>query len=176
MGGLGGHQHLVNGNIAHTKQLYVYEKTNVIAIGVTRVFIFSWVIDFTTAQPLVYFSDITYYTAGTLFWHLAENVIGLLGCCLPTYRPLFKTLLQKPKSSSGPSSDFSSTQDSRKRNYPGSPYGERLDDEYPLASVAASKSMPFNSSAEGRVGEHELDLPQGRIMVERGFHTETSVV
>lgn len=151
-------------------------KSSVIAIGVTRVFIFSWVVDFTTAQPLVYFSDITYYTAGTLFWHLAENVIGLLGCCLPTYRPLFKSLLQKPKSSSGRSSDFSSTKDSRKRNYPGSPYGERLDDEYPLASVTASKSLPSNGSVEGRVNENEVNLPQGRIMVERGFHTETLIV
>ncbi|KAI1660725.1 hypothetical protein F4813DRAFT_348153 [Daldinia decipiens] len=67
----------------------------VVAIGITRAVIFGWVISFTTAQPVVYFSDITWYTSGTLFWHLVENVVGLLGCCLPIYAPVFKRLTQK---------------------------------------------------------------------------------
>ncbi|KAI1392945.1 uncharacterized protein F4822DRAFT_441687 [Hypoxylon trugodes] len=69
----------------------------VIAIGITRAIIFGWVVAFATVHPLAYFSDITWYTTGVLFWHLVENVVGLLGCCLPTYAPLFKSLLQKRK-------------------------------------------------------------------------------
>ncbi|KAI1479226.1 hypothetical protein F4774DRAFT_425911 [Daldinia eschscholtzii] len=67
----------------------------VVAIGITRAIIFSWVVSFTAAEPLVYFKDITWYSVGANFWHLAENVVGLLGCCLPTYGPAFRGFLRK---------------------------------------------------------------------------------
>ncbi|KAI2615210.1 hypothetical protein GGR54DRAFT_632309 [Hypoxylon sp. NC1633] len=141
----------------------------VVAIGITRAVIFGWVISFTTAQPLVYFTDITWYTAGTLFWHLVENVVGLLGCCLPTYAPIFKSLLQKRKSmnASGDSSGLSSNKRARQ-----SQHRQNLDDQYPLVHVtgpAQGSSHTFDNYT------HET-IPKDRIVVDKSFHVADSVV
>lgn len=107
---------------------------SVVAIGITRAIIFGWVLSFTQAEPLVYLSDITWYSAGTLFWHLVENVVGLLGCCVPTYAPLFKGLLQKRKTvNATDSSGLSSNKQTRP-----SAYRQNLDDEIPLAPGTGS--------------------------------------
>lgn len=94
--------------------------------------------EFTEAQPQVYFSDITWYTAGMLFWQLVENVFGLLGSCLPTYAPLFKDLLQKRKVA-GIATD--SAPGYTRRQYP-SRYHRHLVDEVSLTLV----DMDGNSS------------------------------
>ncbi|CAJ2507426.1 Uu.00g086120.m01.CDS01 [Anthostomella pinea] len=139
----------------------------VVAIGITRTLIFHWVIDFATVQPMSWFYDTTWYSAGVLFWHIAENVVGLLGCCLPSYAPLFKNILHKQKTlgaSSGASS--SGLGASKKRGYP-SPYHERLEDEESLTRIRAA--------ADGGSEEHALGIvPERRILVNREFRLETS--
>ncbi|KAI1452356.1 hypothetical protein F4805DRAFT_472455 [Annulohypoxylon moriforme] len=148
--------------------------TIVIAIGVTRIVVFQWVTSFSATEPSTFFSDITWYTAGTLFWQLAENVVGLLGCCLPTYAPLFRSCLGKRKTN-------------RKSSFPRPPhlravrryiqrpyYRQRLEDEdvslRPMAAGASSTNFQH--------GVHENytleSIPTGRIMVNKEFRAETS--
>ncbi|KAI9898871.1 hypothetical protein N3K66_005332 [Trichothecium roseum] len=67
----------------------------VIACGIIRLIIFQWVIELMSVDPMTLVLDATWYSAGVLFWHLAENVVGLIGCCLPTYRPFFKRYLPR---------------------------------------------------------------------------------
>ncbi|KAI0122730.1 hypothetical protein F4814DRAFT_458320 [Daldinia grandis] len=142
----------------------------VVAIGITRAVIFGWVISFTTAQPLVYFSDITWYTAGTLFWHLVENVAGLLGCCLPTYAPVLRGLLrknQKAVDTSGGSSGASSN-----KRAPQPQHYQSLDDE----------SLLIQGTRSGKVSSHAFDnyileaIPVNRIVVDKSFRLEASPV
>ncbi|KAI1764515.1 hypothetical protein GGR53DRAFT_530338 [Hypoxylon sp. FL1150] len=114
----------------------------VVAIGITRAVIFGWVLSFTQAEPFVYLSDITWYSAGTLFWHLVENVVGLLGCCVPTYAPLFKGLLQKRKTANA--SDASGLS-AKKQTLP-SAYRRNLDDEIPLAPGIGSGQAPASAA------------------------------
>lgn len=62
----------------------------VVAIGITRTIIYTWVVDFATNKPLLWFGDLTWYSSGVLFWHLAENAVGILCACMPSFAPLFK--------------------------------------------------------------------------------------
>ncbi|KAI5859277.1 hypothetical protein GGS23DRAFT_586416 [Durotheca rogersii] len=139
----------------------------VVAIGITRTIIFGWVISFTTANPLVYFSDITWYTAGTLFWHLAENEVGLLGCCLPTYAPLFRGVLKKRTTlgASGGSSGLSSHKRSTH-----TAYHQRLEDEESLTRVGGSGQV-----TSAGFEEHALEaIPNNRIVVNTKIQAESS--
>ncbi|KAI0592816.1 hypothetical protein F4775DRAFT_599290 [Biscogniauxia sp. FL1348] len=52
---------------------------------------------FAKAEPRRWNLDITWNSADLLFWNLAENAVGLLGCSLPSYAPLFKNILQSRK-------------------------------------------------------------------------------
>ncbi|KAI1503409.1 hypothetical protein F5X99DRAFT_375153 [Biscogniauxia marginata] len=141
----------------------------VVAIGITRAIIFGWVISFTTNEPLVYFSDITWYTAGTLFWHLAENEVGLLGCCLPTYAPLFKSLLQKRKTS-GVSPGSAGWKLNKRTHH--SSYHQHPQDETALTGRALS-----DQASVGTFEGHVLELiPNNRIRINKEFHVEASMV
>ena len=44
--------------------------------------------DFQSIQQLIFCKG---YTAGTLFWGFAENAIAIIGACLPTLAPLWRT-------------------------------------------------------------------------------------
>ncbi|KAI0889807.1 uncharacterized protein GGS22DRAFT_183150 [Annulohypoxylon maeteangense] len=147
---------------------------SVIAIGITRIVIFQWITSFSASEPSTYFSDITWYAAGTLFWQLAENVVGLLGCCLPTYAPLFRSRLGRRKTND---ESFYSTHSNFRISvgYNKSPlHRQRLEyDEISLRPAAGgASSVNF---------EHEIlenyaleSIPKGKIMVNREFRTETS--
>ncbi|KAI2473543.1 hypothetical protein F4781DRAFT_137368 [Annulohypoxylon bovei var. microspora] len=150
--------------------------TIVIAIGITRIVICQWVISFSAAEPLIYFSDITWYTAGTLFWHLVENVVGLLGCCLPTYAPLFRSYLDRRKIGGGSSYLINSNlKDSKKRTQLPL-YHQRLEDEETSLRPAAAGSSSANSKHEV-LGDYALESkPKGRIMVDKEFRAETSLM
>ncbi|OTA81659.1 hypothetical protein M434DRAFT_401328 [Hypoxylon sp. CO27-5] len=147
--------------------------TIVIAIGITRIIIFQWVISFTKAKPLTYFSDITWYTAGTLFWHLAENVVGLLGCCLPTYAPLFRGYLHKRKTVGTPSHSAGSNSKGSKKRPNHFLYHQRLDEEeislHPMAAGASS-----NFEREVCEDIETEPIPRGRIIVSREFRAENT--
>ncbi|RYP55422.1 hypothetical protein DL769_010185 [Monosporascus sp. CRB-8-3] len=140
----------------------------VIAIGITRAIIFQWVISFTSAQPIVYFSNITWYTAGTLFWHLAENVVGLLACCLPCYAPPVKGLLKTRKTAvASPSSTRANS-----RTSPWvSPYHQHFDDQIEVTTIEAGRTS--HQDFEERVLE---SAPKDCIMVNREFNVESSVI
>ncbi|KAJ2971883.1 hypothetical protein NUW58_g9298 [Xylaria curta] len=62
----------------------------VVAIGITRTVIYIWVVDFASNRPFLWFGDLTWYSSGVLFWHLAENAVGVLCACTPSFAPLFK--------------------------------------------------------------------------------------
>ena len=90
---------------------------------------------------MVYAVDTLWYHPGTLFWHLAENVVALLGCCLPCYAPLIKGLNQKVRTLKGSSAGNSAGHSSRFRSegYP-SKYHQRLDDEVAVLAKNGSNS------------------------------------
>ncbi|RYP49056.1 hypothetical protein DL768_005146 [Monosporascus sp. mg162] len=109
----------------------------VIAIGITRAIIFHWVISFSTAQPLVFFSNIMWYTPGTLFWHLAENVVGLLACCLPSYASPVRVLLKTRKmTGASPNPTRANSRTSPWR----SPYHQNLDDQVKVTTIEAGRT------------------------------------
>ncbi|RYP16054.1 hypothetical protein DL765_005370 [Monosporascus sp. GIB2] len=103
----------------------------VIAIGIIRTIIFQWVISFISAQPLAYASNATWYSTGTLFWHLAENVVALLACCLPSYARPIKDLLKMRKTTG---SSPSCTRANSRMSPWGSPYHQDFDDQAPSDS------------------------------------------
>ncbi|MCJ1263249.1 hypothetical protein MMC22_003119 [Lobaria immixta] len=60
----------------------------VVGASITRMVIFAQTNTFASAHPIEYFTDITFYTAGTLFWTLIESSIGIVGACIPALWPL----------------------------------------------------------------------------------------
>ncbi|KAI1496309.1 hypothetical protein F5X99DRAFT_424791 [Biscogniauxia marginata] len=66
-----------------------------IASSITRVVVYNWAIFFARAEPQLWSINTTWYSTGLLFWHLAENAVGLLSCCLPSYAPLFQKYATK---------------------------------------------------------------------------------
>lgn len=110
---------------------------SVVAIGITRTIVYYWVISFIKAEPFVYAADVLWYHPGTLLWHLAENVVGLVGCCLPCYAPLVRGL-QRNKTSRG-TAEGSAVSNSRSKadGYP-SRHHQRLDDEESLTRPPGS--------------------------------------
>ncbi|KAI0968684.1 hypothetical protein F4678DRAFT_195822 [Xylaria arbuscula] len=102
----------------------------VVAIGIVRTVIYVWVVDFASTKPLLWFGDLTWYSSGVLFWHLAENAVGILCACMPSFAPLVKGKLSggsTNKSKSGRVVDTSGS--SSKMPLPHSPYYERIEDE-----------------------------------------------
>ncbi|KAF3766659.1 hypothetical protein M406DRAFT_355317 [Cryphonectria parasitica EP155] len=162
----------------------------VVACGVTRVIIFDWVIEFMKVDPMAWVMDTTWYSSGVLFWHITENVVGLLGCCLPTYRPLVRKFLPKLKMSTGGGSyDISGGDNSAKLKYhqqhqhhhhhhpPRASYRRQQEDEWPLAPGADGKSAATTRVVGAGSDNYPLDsLPKDRIMVQRDFQAETSMV
>ncbi|KAI0017877.1 hypothetical protein F4780DRAFT_795560 [Xylariomycetidae sp. FL0641] len=70
-----------------------------IAVGIARAILFSWAADFAIHEPETYLADLTWYNGGLLFWHMVENAIGLLGCCLPSYTAVVKSFRHTRKAS-----------------------------------------------------------------------------
>ncbi|RYP23002.1 hypothetical protein DL767_008927 [Monosporascus sp. MG133] len=140
----------------------------VIAIGITRAIIFHWVISFTEAQPLAYFSNVTQFAAGTLFWHLAENVVGLLACCLPSYAPPIRGLLKTRKMTGA--SPSPTRADSRTSHW-GSPYYQHFDDQVEVTTIEAGRTS--HQGFEDPVLEPP---PKDRIMVNREINVESWVI
>ncbi|KUI59730.1 hypothetical protein VP1G_06966 [Cytospora mali] len=157
----------------------------VVACGITRVIIFEWVISFMTVNPMLWVTDTTWYSSGVLFWHLTENVVGLVGCCLPTYRPFFKKHLSMIRlSKSGSSSNTSDANTAREKSYHAhlhAHYHRHQDDEWPLKTDPTgrtpNKSLASTSFGGPSTEDHELgSVPQNRIVVQTEFRTETSMV
>ncbi|RYP53462.1 hypothetical protein DL770_010990 [Monosporascus sp. CRB-9-2] len=140
----------------------------IIAIGITRAIFFHWVISFTMARPHIFFSDVTWYTAGTLFWHLAENVVGLLACCLPCYAPLLRGFLET-RTTTGPSS--SPTRANSRTSPWRSPYHQHFDDQLEVTTIEAGRTS--HQGFEDRLLESP---PKDRIMVNREFNVESWVI
>ncbi|KAK7748759.1 hypothetical protein SLS53_000783 [Cytospora paraplurivora] len=151
----------------------------VVACGITRVIVFKWVIRFMTTEPMLWVTNTTWYSAGVLFWHLAENVVGLVGCCLPTYRPFFLKHLPKLKLSTGGSS--AGTVEAKGRdNVHHAVYYRQNDEVWPVETHrtqgTVDKTLSTNSGGLGFEG-HELHaMPLNRIVIQREFRTETSAV
>ncbi|KAI0866586.1 hypothetical protein F4860DRAFT_508980 [Xylaria cubensis] len=93
----------------------------VVAISISRTIIYTWVVDFASHEPLLWWGDLTWYSSGVLFWHLAENAIGLLGASMPSYASLVKNKLHGRNSSNRPNK--SSTRGSGIA--PGSPFQDQ---------------------------------------------------
>ncbi|KAI1360888.1 hypothetical protein F5Y08DRAFT_331240 [Xylaria arbuscula] len=100
----------------------------VVSIGIVRTIIYVWVVDFASNRPLLWFGDLTWYSSGVLFWHLAENAVGVLCACMPSFAPLIKSKIggtTKSKSSRNANTSGSSN----KMTPQPLPYYERIDDE-----------------------------------------------
>lgn len=150
----------------------------VVAFGIARLVIFQLVIDFTTAEPLKYFTDITWYTAGTLFWHLAEIVVALLACCLPTYRPLFQTRLHASRTKPSGALSGSSGADLLKRPVKSlSSYRQKNDDEWLLSPLGPQGRFPSSTGSAKPVAEGQVNqtIPHNQIMVRRDFYAGSSM-
>lgn len=99
--------------------------------------------------------------------------MALVGCCVPTFRPLFKSLLSKISSTVGSDYAASSAKTTEGTN-PSSQsryYYPQHDEEWPMTHVEGGlerKAPASNPSGPG--------LPQGRIFVQRELHSVTSVV
>ncbi|POS70126.1 integral membrane protein [Diaporthe helianthi] len=147
----------------------------VVACGITRVIIFQWVIEFMQVDPMAWVMDTTWYSSGVLFWHITENVVGLLGCCLPTYRPLVKRFLPKLMLSTRGASSGSSGPQSASLKYQARAYYRRQkEDEWPMVRGADGKARVAGSVGPGG---HELeDWTKNQIFVRKEFQTETTMV
>ncbi|RWA03413.1 hypothetical protein EKO27_g11690 [Xylaria grammica] len=55
----------------------------VVVFGIVRTIVFQFVIEFIMTEPEIYSADILWYHPGTLFWHLAENVLALSRATYP---------------------------------------------------------------------------------------------
>ncbi|KAG9252367.1 uncharacterized protein F5Z01DRAFT_224685 [Emericellopsis atlantica] len=145
----------------------------VVAIGIVRLIIFQWVIELMDTDPMIFVMDATWYSAGVLFWHLAENVIGLIGCCLPTYRPFFKRFLPKLRLGSSNRSTAASKFNSTKSK--NSEYQRQHDDDWPLSRATAATGGSSSSSTGDE--EHALgNLPRDGILVSKEFGTDSTIV
>ncbi|KAG8169977.1 hypothetical protein KVR01_000722 [Diaporthe batatas] len=146
----------------------------VVAIGITRIVIFQQVISFTKQEPFTYFYDITWYTAGTLLWHLAENAVALVGCCLPTYRPLLKSALASVKTTVGGGSRSAGLSRPVKASHGSSqsrPYYQQHNEDWPMTNW----QQQSESHAEPSVQDLESTgaMPDRGIMVHRDIQTRT---
>ncbi|KAI1183032.1 hypothetical protein F5B17DRAFT_443766 [Nemania serpens] len=122
----------------------------VVAIGITRTIIYTWVVNFASTKPLLWFGDLTWYSSGVLFWHLAENAVGVLCACMPSFAPLLKgRITGTTKNKSGRAGD--TTGSSHHKATPISPFYERIEDETPLHRPGGS-SINSNPGFE----EHAL--------------------
>ncbi|KAI1448138.1 hypothetical protein F5Y02DRAFT_431885 [Annulohypoxylon stygium] len=141
----------------------------VLAIGIARIIIFQLVMDFSAAEPSKFFSDLTWYTSGTLFWPLAENVVGLLGSCLPTYAPLFRGCLGRKKTDDESSNSTHSTLKVHRKYSQRPLYHQRLDNEEILLRSSAAGGALTNFGHKFS-GDHALrSIPRGKIMVSKEF-------
>lgn len=108
------------------------------------------VVNFASTKPLLWFGDLTWYSSGVLFWHLAENAVGVLCACMPSFAPLLKgRITGTTKSKSGRGGD--TTGSSHHKATPLSPFYERIEDETPLHRPGAG-SINSNPGFE----EHAL--------------------
>jgi hypothetical protein len=127
-----------------------------------------------SVDPMAWVMDTTWYSSGVLFWHITENVVGLLGCCLPTYRPLVKRFLPMLGLSTRGASSGSSAPQSGSLKYQARAYYRRQkENEWPMVMGADGRAR-----AAGHVsGDHELeDWPRNQIFVRKEFQTKTSMV
>ncbi|KAI0468055.1 hypothetical protein F4859DRAFT_492504 [Xylaria cf. heliscus] len=102
----------------------------IVVIGIVRTIVFQWVISFILAKPETYFADILWYHPGTLFWHLAENVLALVCCCLPCYAPLFRGYLQQQKTRATYPNSGSNTTNTRSYGHSTGPAPIPEEEEY----------------------------------------------
>ncbi|KAI2634012.1 hypothetical protein GGS21DRAFT_543912 [Xylaria nigripes] len=137
----------------------------VVAIGITRTIIYTWVVSFATNRPLIWWDDLTWYSSGVLFWHLAENAVGVLGACMPSFAPLFKGMVSgsEPKSKVSRINDTISSVIGKVR--PQSSYYDCVEDESqwiersrvedeeiqlrPVSSCGANTSPPHDLAFHG---------------------------
>lgn len=97
------------------------------------------------ADPMAWVMDTTWYSSGVLFWHITEIVVGLLGCCLPTYRPLVKRFLPKWKARNrGASSGLPAPQVGMQKYQDRAYYRPQKEEEWPMVRGA--------NGQQGRVG------------------------
>ncbi|KAI0396808.1 hypothetical protein F5Y17DRAFT_59876 [Xylariaceae sp. FL0594] len=130
----------------------------VVSIGIVRTIIYAWVVDFASRRPELWFGDLTWYSSGVLFWHLAENVVGVLCASTPAFAPLFKRRFARgTRSRSTPRPiDTSGSTNATKPSTIG-PFYERLDDQqllrpleegvydgHQLSTIPRDKSRPSN--------------------------------
>lgn len=159
---------------------------SVIACGIIRLIIFQWVIELMSVDPMTFVLDATWYSAGVLFWHLAENVVGLIGCCLPTYRPFFKRYLprlrlgssnQSQPAGGGGGGTPAATKHSSSSRSRGSHYQRQHDGDWPVgpsAGVGVGVSADTLASTRGFDEEHALgELLPGQIVVCKEFRTHS---
>ncbi|KUI65602.1 hypothetical protein VM1G_00214 [Cytospora mali] len=156
----------------------------VVAFGIVRLIVFQYANAFANAEPLKYFSDATWYNAGTFFWHLTENVVALLGCCLPTYRPLFKSLMGNTTKMGevipGHARARARSGSKKKRALqPLSTYRLQNDDEWPLSPLGSPGSRFISSTGSANTvfeGQSPQAIPQNRIMVQKEFHANSATI
>ncbi|KAI0115640.1 hypothetical protein GGR51DRAFT_414774 [Nemania sp. FL0031] len=123
----------------------------VVAIGITRTIIYTWVVDFATNRALLWFGDLTWYSSGVLFWHLAENAVGILCACMPSFAPLLKGKITGTSTNkSGRAGD--TTGSSHLKPAPISPYYERIEDQTLLHRPGSSVTPGFEEHALHAVG------------------------
>lgn len=144
-----------------------------IACSIARVVISRWVIEFVKSKPEKYFNDVTWYSSGALFWHVAENVIALIGCCLPIYKPLFTRHGANRRPFGTSISRHTALSSSKGRTEINS--NEELGDEWPLHPTGGAVGKSMASSSGGAMPEdHAMrPLPKNRIMVQTEVQTET---
>ncbi|KAH8161276.1 hypothetical protein CIB48_g6979 [Xylaria polymorpha] len=101
----------------------------IIAINITRTIIFTWFSDFVIHEQALLTSDVTWYASGPIFWHVAENAVGVLCACMPSFAPLFKGKLGRVKSRSPGASDLTGNPYYHRMGPPLPPYSEYIEDE-----------------------------------------------
>lgn len=134
----------------------------VVGVGLTRVIIFAQTIKWVKANPLVFFTDVTFYTANTLFWTLIENSVAIIGACIPALRPLF-TNLQQPKPSWPNPYEVSSR---------GEPFTSRqkINDRSSIDSGSASRRIETQQS---HPHEDYIEMAPQKAVPENGIMVQT---
>ncbi|KAI5921183.1 hypothetical protein F4810DRAFT_379274 [Camillea tinctor] len=133
-----------------------------VASSATRIIVYHWAIFFAKAEPRGWILDITWNSTALLFWNLAENAVGLLGCSLPSYAPLFKNILQSRKNKG----DLSPVQGpQQKQETYLMPYTWWPDDQTLIQVDGGLMSYQgYETTLES--------IPHHRIMVNREFHVD----
>ncbi|KAI1819660.1 hypothetical protein F4861DRAFT_543712 [Xylaria intraflava] len=146
----------------------------VVAIGITRTIVYTWVVDFASNRPLLWWSDLTWYSSGVLFWHLAENAVGVLCACMPSFAPLFKGMASGGATKAKISRP-SDTTGSQSKGPVLSPYYDQIDDEMPLHWPERSQNgeeehhlRPIGNQNPNRMSR----TPRG----DTGYHVSISAV